>query len=429
MALANTRSVSLSVHLPHTEFNDININNESKIKLLPSQIQEKSPQPKVDEDQFDDDSSGETSTLDIDESTAESSVQLPETEGSPLNKEQKPRKKYNINPDKRRAEKFNKLNVAATGILTTIPVTGARPRPTKHSSLEDEVLFTIFQILFDHDAPGKGMTVKQICDVLLEKHPEMAKLLTKTSNLVSAKLNAYVKRVEKGEENLNYALSREWADTLPKRMVYVYRGILTKDYYVHAKAAMKNLEENFDEKPDDTQKTDTDVKRRSLNDFSLKAGSFGNSSQDSRIDLRLTPISIPYDTENHGAKTAKTQSDASDETASECDFDTFDDFEEDEPKKRSATSKSQNKRAKTITAAAAAPRVPKMTSNSPLPSIVMAAAASLRAAALHALTPPEKQDLLVSSTRWLQTVREGFLTQDIGTPEDISLAELDSLFR
>lgn len=123
----------------------------------------------------------------------------------------------------------------ATGISTTIPVTGEKPKPQQEgdASLEDDVLYAIFLILYEKDPAGAGMTVKQICDVLVERHPEMAQLSSKTSNLVSAKLNAYVKRVEKGDANLRYALSREWADALPKRMVYVYRGLLAKNFHVH----------------------------------------------------------------------------------------------------------------------------------------------------------------------------------------------------
>ncbi|KAM9887247.1 hypothetical protein OXX69_013350, partial [Metschnikowia pulcherrima] len=98
----------------------------------------------------------------------------------------------------------------ATGISTTIPVTGEKPKPEQEgdASLEDDVLFAIFLILYEKDVTGQGMTVKQICDVLVERHPEMAQLSSKTSNLVSAKLNAYVKRVEKRCSKLEYALSR-----------------------------------------------------------------------------------------------------------------------------------------------------------------------------------------------------------------------------
>lgn len=118
----------------------------------------------------------------------------------------------------------------ASGVSTTVPLTGERPKPTNHTSMDDDVLLAIFIILFDHDSKGKGMTVKQICDILVEKHPDMSKLSSKTSNLVSAKLNAYVKKVEKGDSSIHYALSRDWADSSPKRMVYVYRGILSSEY-------------------------------------------------------------------------------------------------------------------------------------------------------------------------------------------------------
>lgn len=118
----------------------------------------------------------------------------------------------------------------ASGVSTSVPLTGERPKPDTHASMDDDVLLAIFIILFDHDPESQGMTVKQICDILVEKHPDMSKLSSKTSNLVSAKLNAYVKKVEKGDSSIHYALSRDWADSSPKRMVYVYRGILSPEY-------------------------------------------------------------------------------------------------------------------------------------------------------------------------------------------------------
>lgn len=134
----------------------------------------------------------------------------------------------------------------ATGISTAIPVTGEKPKPLQEGddSLEDDVLYAIFVILFEHDPNGQGLTVKQICDVLTAEKPEMANLSTKTSNLVSAKLNAYIKRIEKGDTSLKYAISRDWADASPKRMVYVYRGILAPGYEHVAKKLVESLKKN-----------------------------------------------------------------------------------------------------------------------------------------------------------------------------------------
>ncbi|AET39833.1 Gds1p Ecym_5033 [Eremothecium cymbalariae DBVPG len=123
-------------------------------------------------------------------------------------------------------------------ISKMVPVTGERPRPENtEPPLDDEVLHAVFLILWEQDSQQQGMTVKQICDLLVEIHPDITKLSTKLSNLVSAKLNAYVKKVEKGEKALKYALSREWSDASPRRMVYVYRGILAPEYQQLAKAA------------------------------------------------------------------------------------------------------------------------------------------------------------------------------------------------
>lgn len=147
-------------------------------------------------------------------------------------KESKAEKKEKKEKDKKekKEKKSTRTINFASGVSTSVPLTGERPRPDSHPSMDDDVLLAIFIILFDNDAESKGMTVKQICDILVEKHPDMSKLSSKTSNLVSAKLNAYVKKVEKGDSSIHYALSRDWADSSPKRMVYVYRGILSPEY-------------------------------------------------------------------------------------------------------------------------------------------------------------------------------------------------------
>ena len=92
-------------------------------------------------------------------------------------------------------------------ISKLIPVTGERPKPEDRTSpLDDDVLFAVFVILWEMDPNQQGMTVKQLCDHLLTKHPDMSNLSTKLSNLISAKLNAYVKKIEKGEKTLLLSL-------------------------------------------------------------------------------------------------------------------------------------------------------------------------------------------------------------------------------
>ncbi|CCH42221.1 Polycystic kidney disease protein 1-like 3 [Wickerhamomyces ciferrii] len=430
-------------------------------------------------------------------------------------KEPKPKKSKAEKGDKPEKEKkHNKPSTRApiaTGISTTIPVTGERPRPTQHSSLDDGVLFAIFEILFDKDDEGKGMTVKQICDILVERHPEMANLSTKTSNLVSAKLNAYVKRVEKGEKSLIYSLSREWADASPKRMVYVYRGLLAPDYYVHALAAIdaqKSQEPTKSSTPMDGESEAKFGERftpfESLND-GFNGNSNGNGNHeikrratafdlgvtkhtfaDLQLDYSLPQLSIPYSaapvTASLGlGSTLKSPTSISKQYKSPIisddldlddisenfqqnlndDEDDDDDFLLDDDLHLKITYHRNNKRSKsmsyltskksrTLTVAAAAPRFSKV-AVSPSPSAA-AAAAALHAAALEGLSPagsvatgittssnPSNSPNSLSSKRqsmsceppiaakWLKAVKEGFLTQDIETPEDISLAELDSL--
>lgn len=388
-------------------------------------------------------------------------------------------KKLKIKEKKEKKEKQSSRAPIATGISTTIPVTGERPRPEENKSLDDGVLYAIFEILYEKDPEGQGMTVKQICDILVEKHPEMAKLSTKTSNLVSAKLNAYVKRVEKGEKSLIYALSREWADASPKRMVYVYRGLLASDYYIHALAAIEKQKANndninsknssllgsandslvsaeekkkfFDSLKDEDQfsSAEAQLKRRAT---AFDLGIARNAFADLQIDSGLPQISVPYFaapvTASLGlGSTLKPHSFKSNHVISEYDMDDYDSFDDDENEikitfRNSKRSKSMSylsqKKVKTLTVAAAAPRL-STSQATPSPSAA-AAAAALHAAALEGLTPAGSiasgrdgsRDSISSeppvAAKWLKAVRDGFLTQDIGVPEDISLAELDSLF-
>lgn len=365
----------------------------------------------------------------------------------------------------------------ATGILTTIPVTGEKPKPVQEgdASLEDDVLFAIFLILYEKDPVGAGMTVKQICDVLVERHPEMAQLLLKTSNLVLAKLNAYVKRVEKGDSNLRYALSREWADASPKRMVYVYRGLLAKNFHVNLPnpgtqpavvkpVVLETLESAKNHallKP----------RRSTMYDLGVTRPAFVESPID------RSNLFVPYALAPVAASLAeKADAVASEETAKndpaselapktdDLDFDDLEVFNDDDddadvddflPVKHVKRSKSMssltlNKKAKFLTAAAAAPRAPKAPC-SPSPNAA-AAAAALHAAALKAIaaansTSSSLASSLASSSGtspallatpeataspkakdWQHAVRLGFLSQEIGAPEDLSLSDLDKLF-
>lgn len=490
MALANRRPVAFPVNENATSSpsykprhlsleKEYESNDHASTKIMPKNIREMTPEKS---------STSSPQELDMEASptsTVATSVSLGVP--APLSKPLKEPKEGKVK-EKKEKKKEPRVPIA-TGISTTIPVTGERPKPEEDKSLEDSVLYAIFLILYEKDPEGKGMTVKQICDILVEKHPEMAKLSTKTSNLVSAKLNAYVKRVEKGEKDLIYALSREWADASPKRMVYVYRGLLAPDYYVHALAAIenhKNSLESSNESNDDSGRPIVSVedKKRFLDNIHsdehhLIVGSGGGNELRRRatafdlgvnkhnfadIQLDLTPqISIPYSaapvTASLGggstlvkpfvATSVKNSPVISDYDLEDY-YDQFNDEDDEEDfstfkasarsnKRSKSMSYISSKKARTLTIAAAAPRFSKE-SLTPSPSAA-AAVAALQAAALEVLTPAGSvasgvegsSGGLVSSeppvaAKWLKAVRDGFLTQDIDAPEDISLAELDLLF-
>ncbi|KAG7195234.1 uncharacterized protein KQ657_003760 [Scheffersomyces spartinae] len=420
----------------------------------------------------------------------------------------------------------------ATGFSTTIPVTGEKPRPEQKGdlSLEDDVLYAIFLILYEKDPEGKGMTVKQICDILVERHPEMASLSTKTSNLVSAKLNAYVKRVEKGDVNLKYALSREWADASPKRMVYVYRGLLAEDFHLHVKNAMQKqqlllqpLSSQSDShnqillnghnshsqssrceslssgsptlsklsnksaliKSSGLTSSSTDLtslsadpqiqfKTKGLTDSSFELPKTPNHTLKQRrqtmfdlgtkhtlLDstLERTNLFVPYSSlpvtaslNELNGETKKLSLNLDDELElangdrdeEDDDFEVFGADDEDEDQdvfvelihKNGKRSKSMsylscNKKSKFLTAAAAAPRISRQPA-AHNPSAV-AAAAALHAAALEAISSHKSNEgsgktLPQPNKKWLNVVRSGFLTQEIGAPEDTSLSDIDKFF-
>lgn len=373
----------------------------------------------------------------------------------------------------------------ATGISTTIPVTGEKPKPEQEgdASLEDDVLFAIFLILYEKDPGGSGMTVKQICDILVERHPEMAQLSSKTSNLVSAKLNAYVKRVEKGDSNLKYALSREWADASPKRMVYVYRGLLTKDFHVHVKSAMElqkqqqgnqkfinGLSSSFPTDSFEAAKQSALLKQRrqTMYDFGPNRPTFLESTEHANLFVPYSSAPVAANLTSHlpplvkeneeegNADELMTKESATPTPVTEVkklndldfefeDLDVFNDTDDDTDftfetlKKNGKRSKSMSylqstKKSKFLTAAAAAPRAPKTPcSHSPNAA---AAAAALHAAALKAISETSSSDSTKSSSNnspkskrnWAHVVRSGFLTQEIGAPEDLTLSDLDKWF-
>lgn len=429
-------------------------------------------------------------------------------ESTPPTTTSTPGSSQNLPTTKQKKKSISRAPIA-TGISTTIPVTGEKPKPeqTNDQSLEDDVLYAIFVILYQHDAAGQGMTVKQICDVLTEQHPEMASLSTKTSNLVSAKLNAYVKRVEKGDVNLKYAISRDWADASPKRMVYVYRGILAPDFHVYAKQLMEEQQRkkkeqqeqqqqleggSVEEEEEETSKSpgsqspksggkkggkgaSTITSSNSLYDSDpLEAGKEASLAKPRRLtmfDLGVTRLTfwdghidksnwfVPYLsapvtaslTENSILMPITKEEDEEAEAAEdedkensdlELDFEVFADSDEDENvietfKKNNKRSKSMSYLSSTkknkgeLTAAAAAPRASRApSSHSPNAA---AAAAALHAAALKAISTPSSTSagsnkVTRGDKKWLNVIRSGFMTQDIGTPEDISLSELDKFF-
>ncbi|SCU79953.1 LAME_0B01068g1_1 [Lachancea meyersii CBS 8951] len=341
----------------------------------------------------------------------------------------------------------------------TVPVTGQRPKPIKKDlSMDDDILLAIFVILYENDPQQKGVTVKQLCDFVAEKHPDMAGASTKLSNLISAKLNAYVKKVEKGEKTLKYALSRQWSEGSPRRMVYVYRGVLASDYKAHTQSMMLQRQESKSKagKSSGNSKRGPSALQGSNNSTTDAVGAeIKNSSQGARtfavnntfsissfgsdfnIPYATAPVTmrlIPNTTESN---TDVTPSDSSRDLRLRPSFS--------EPVSKRTKVASADATAFTaapyITAAAAAPRLSKLAAKRHMgiqdPAVLGAASGTQKVISSqkpiesslsfsHTLMEPFSPILACNS--WLQTIRSGFLLEEIDSPEAISVEEFDGLF-
>ncbi|CCH58242.1 hypothetical protein TBLA_0A04480 [Henningerozyma blattae CBS 6284] len=357
----------------------------------------------------------------------------------------------------------------ALEISKLLPVTGERPAPLDRAApLNDDVLFAVFNILWDQDSNQQGMTVKQLCDLLLEKHPEMSTLSTKLSNLISAKLNAYVKKLEKGEKTLKYALSREWSDSTPRRMVYVYRGILADDYKEHALAAAKQLKRN-DSSTTSLISSSSNSKKNQQNQqqndnqsqlqqqqqqqhlqqdqqasFSQTLGLGPQIRQEFNIPYSTSPVSANMTPAKNAISisTTITNSNGSKRGSTSQDFEGGSNNNSAKKRKKSQTSDSASSRETSqpqtpyITAAAAAPRISKLVSrDKPANSQNTAETVSAIHNVISTQMPvevilPTQSEYIdgLLLTPWVKTVREGFLTEDIDSPESLTMDDLDNFF-
>ncbi|CDO95421.1 unnamed protein product [Kluyveromyces dobzhanskii CBS 2104] len=385
-------------------------------------------------------------------------------------------------------------------ISKTIPVTGERPKPGNEGPIlsEDDVLYAIFVILWENDPSQQGMTVKQLCDLLLEKHPDMNNLSTKLSNLISAKLNAYVKKVEKGERGLSYALSREWSDASPRRMVYIYRGILAADYEKHAQAAAALAASSLsssEQGSNSAGKNKTKSKKqmnKSSSDLGLEADaaqsadlkdgaiprsasamggmksstfSAGNIVNDFNIpymsspvsvsltpklgDLSLSNLSTELDADSHIIHTGKRLSMSQDRPGKRLKMDPSANTQE----SHMSQANQQQQQPVYVTIASSTPRLSRnpskqhesnnaaaseaahtvaeilktVVTQNPIvisPRSSKASSPLASAASSQEQTKPTKEN----NCQWLRTLRDGFLLEDIPTPESLSPDELDEFF-
>ncbi|SCU82213.1 LAFA_0C09824g1_1 [Lachancea sp. 'fantastica'] len=345
----------------------------------------------------------------------------------------------------------------------TVPVTGQRPKPIKKDlSMDDDILLAIFVILYEKDAQQKGVTVKQLCDYVAEKHPDMAGASTKLSNLISAKLNAYVKKVEKGEKTLKYALSRQWSEGSPRRMVYVYRGVLASDYKAHTQSMMLQRQDSKSKsgKPSGVSKKGSGSSQTSNDSNGEATGaetkngnqgsrafavnntfSISSFASDFNIPYASSPVTmrlIPHSTESSNNEVSSSDSSRADVRARP----SFSEPVNKRPRISSSAEAPPFAAVPYVTAAAAAPRLSKLSvkRNAGLsePANTTGASSSNKKLAVTQKSVDTDQFLSTSflepfspslaCSSWLQTIRSGFLLEEIDSPEAISVEEFDGLF-
>lgn len=386
-------------------------------------------------------------------------------------------------------------------ISKMVPITGERPIPDSSDSSLSDVLHAVFVILWEQDFEQKGMTVKQLCDLLVEKHPNMANLSTKLSNLVSAKLNSYVKKVEKGEKALKYALSREWSDASPRRMVYVYRGILAPEYHQISQAASAQRKVNQTSSTGNKTKKSTSINSHSDPSLQLlglaqnqqKAVDFssieeersaGNSTKTTSNNTAFsteifgnTELNIPYSSlpvslgllnRSVSQQSSVCNIPVKGSTKRSAPPNTVSFFAQ--PKKPRIINstkltnagsidldKDSNILSGYVTAAAAAPRMSKIdsmelylnsTNHPPNPGSNLVFFSSVSSTlsstskSLNLITPVHNAVIKQSpitinldvrqvphdQNAWIKTIRAGFMNQEIGSPESVTLDELEALF-
>ncbi|SCU84377.1 LANO_0C01200g1_1 [Lachancea nothofagi CBS 11611] len=344
---------------------------------------------------------------------------------------------------------------AASELSIMVPVTGQRPKPNKKDlSMDDDILLAIFVILFEKDPHQKGVTVKQLCDYVAEKHPDMAGASTKLSNLISAKLNAYVKKVEKGEKTLKYALSRQWSEGSPRRMVYVYRGTLAPDYKSHTQSMMLQRHDSKQK----TGKSNGSSKKgqtasQGSNDANADTTGERNGGQSNRsfavnnsftVSSFATDFNIPYAASPVTMRLIPHNSESGSDAASlEAVKDRMPQSSFNEPpnKKPKIQPGLPGAAAPYVTAAAAAPRLNKVATKKSLgPHDSMNAAVSTIQRLMVTQKPvesilPSTDNVLepyspgLTCNSWLRTIRSGFLLEEIESPEAVSVEDLDGLFQ
>lgn len=350
--------------------------------------------------------------------------------------------------------------------LPSTRIVALREAPHMDATLSnDVVLLNIISILYENESGNEldnGLTVKQISDKLLLKDPSMSSLSTKFANLISAKLNAYAKRVEnrvRGDRKLNikYWVIRKWAKgSSPRRMVYIYKGLLPKDYF---EIPPESTEQSVI--PKETSKNNENVFHKSTKNDKLQLLAGKNINYNTIINgsgvNRLKNINGVINNSTKGKLTASSKKDKF-----AVSFNRFQQFGYKEMKSNpsvklstkrtsleiensySTPNKSLDLDEECITNHIHSPKINKtqmvhnfnkeMTVN----KVDLAQQLKIIQQSIYQASPVQKiQKLkkkrrssvnLMLNKRWLETLKSGFMYEEISTPDNLKLSDFDTLF-
>lgn len=350
--------------------------------------------------------------------------------------------------------------------LPSTRITAVREAPYMDATLSnDVVLLNIISTLYENESGNEldsGLTVKQISDKLLLKDPSMSSLSTKFANLISAKLNAYAKKVEnrvRGDRKLNikYWVIRKWAKgSSPRRMVYIYKGLLPEDYF-----EIPPLSAEQSVIPKETNKNNENVSHKSTKNDKKQSLAGKNINYNTVLNgsglSRLNNINGVINNLTKGKPTASKR-----KNKFAVNFNRFQQFGYKEMNSKSNGKPSAKRSSPEIDNGCSTPNksldldeecitnhilspkinntqmVNNLNKEMSVNKVDLAQQLKLIQQSIYQASPVQRiQKLkrrrrssanLMLNKRWLETLKSGFMYEEISTPDNLKLSDFDTLF-